>query len=160
MEAFYEYIVAAFTVSLVVGICERITPSALKKHVTFVSSLILLIFLFTPITALGEELFHFADSVIDNELPITPSNSAYDEMLTLARKTTETAIQKHLNETFNLQDHVSVSLTMEMQENGTILLTGILLNLDSNDRQIAEEIEAYLEEEFHTETKIIISTEE
>ncbi|MBR6768479.1 MAG: hypothetical protein IKM34_03220 [Clostridia bacterium] len=154
MRALSEYMIAAFTASLIAGIGERIAPAGMKKYVTFIASLMLLIYLFTPIKSLGEELFHFADDVMENEEIEAPSAGAYDEVLALSRKKAEESIQKHLVERFRTQDSVAVSLTMEMKENGTILLTHISLKLSQRDMPFAEDIETYLEETFHTETSI------
>lgn len=155
MKAFSEYIVASFTASLIAGIGERIAPAGMKKYVTFIASLMLLIFLFTPIQSLGEELFGFTEGVIKNEQTDLPPTSSYDEVLNLTRKKAEESIQKHLAEKFDLQDSVLVSLNMEMKENGTILLTHISLKLSQKDIHFAGEMEMYLEQTFNTETSII-----
>jgi len=156
MKALSEYIVASFTASLIAGIGERIAPAGMKKYVTFIVSLMLLIFLFTPIKSLGEELFGFAEDLIKNEQSNLPPTHSYDEVLNLSRIKAEESIQKHLIEKFGVQDNIAVSLTMEMEENGTILLTHISLKLSQKDTPFAGEIETYLEQTFHTETSIVL----
>lgn len=159
METLYHYIVTSFTVSLIAGIGERMAPVGMKKYVTFIASLILLIFLITPLTSLGEELFGFADEVLDKEIQMNHSANTHEGILIIARKKAEEAIQKHLNDTFCIQNYVLVSLDMEMQENDTILLKHISLKLSEMDQPLASEIEAYLEKEFSTETTVMISEE-
>lgn len=156
MEVFSDYIVASFTAALIAGIGERIAPSGMKKYVTFIATLMLLIFLFTPIRSLGEELFQFADNVIPNQEAGDSSDDTYDEVLAITQKKAEESIRKHLIEHFDIQNEISVSLTMKLQENETILMTHILVKLSPQDWQIAEEAKAYLEKNFMTETEVLL----
>lgn len=157
MNKFSEYVVTLFTASLVAGIGERIAPAAMRKYVTFVASLILLIFLFTPIQSLGEELFNFADDLLHSEQSPTTQDGAYDEIFNLSKRKAEEAIQGHLSDRFGIREGIEVSITMHKEENGTILLTHISLTLRCNDQQLANEIETYLEKTFNTETSVILS---
>ena len=155
MKALSEYIVTAFTASLIAGIGERIAPAGMKKYITFIASLMLLIFLFTPIQSLGEELFAFTEGAIKDEQSATLPTDSYQEILKLSKQKAEESIQRHLEERFDLQDRVWVSLNMKIEEKGTILLTHISLKLSQRDMDLSEEVEDYLEQTFKTETSIL-----
>ena len=149
-----EYIMVAFTASLIAGIGERMAPIGMRKYVTFIASLIVLLYLFIPLKTMGEELFSFADNLSETK-PSTPSENSNEKILTICQKKTEEAIQKHLCEKFNMTNSAVISLDLEMTDNETILITHILVELTNNENSSKDEIEAYLEKTFHTEVTII-----
>ena len=77
-----EYIMVAFTASLIAGIGERMAPIGMRKYVTFIASLIVLLYLFIPLKTMGEELFSFADNLSETK-PSTPSENSNEKILTL-----------------------------------------------------------------------------
>ena len=155
-----EYIVTSFIVSLFAGIGEKIAPQNMKKYITFVASLMLLIFLVSPLKSIGEEILLLTDEMVKEEESTSPPSANYDEILKLAERKAEEAIQKHVSDAFALKDALSVSLAMKMEDSGTVLITQIALTLGAKDSDLADDIRVYSEKTFHTATKVMIAEEE
>lgn len=154
MEVLSEYIVAAFVASLVAGIGEKLAPSSMKRYVGLIAALLLLIFLFSPIKALGEELFKFADSSLTIDDNVSQEESSHDVLLKMAEEKAEQSVKKHLVEQFGLNEELSVSLTLKLENDDTVLLTGITVDLPNAFAEQMPSIESYLEEVFHTQTTV------
>ena len=156
METLSEYILSSFLVALLAGIGEKIAPEQMKKHISFVAALILLLFLITPLTSIWEQIQLTQDLIIPNDqIQSTPSES-YDEILNLTQSKAEETIKQHLLNTFRLTGTLFVSLTLQYEPNGTILFTHMEISIDPIDSAFAEDIRAYTEKTFHTETTIIL----
>ena len=156
---FSEYIVASFIASLIAGIGEKIAPGKMKKYVTFVASLVLLIYLASPIQSLGEELLLLSDNILKNEEEPSSPLVTYDEVLTLSERKTAEAIEKHLFEKYEIKGIGSVSVDLKMEESGTVLITHISLEIDKVYSNLVDDMEAYLEKTFQTETSVTLSEE-
>jgi len=156
---FSEYIVASFIASLIAGIGEKIAPGKMKKYVTFVASLVLLIYLASPIQSLGEELLLLSDNILKNEEEPSSPSVTYDEVLTLSERKTAEAIEKHLFEKYEIKGIGSVSVDLKMEESGTVLITHISLEIDKVYSNLVDDMEAYLEKTFQTETSVTLSGE-
>ena len=154
---FSEYIVASFIASLIAGIGEKIAPGKMKKYVTFVASLVLLIYLASPIQSLGEELLLLSDNILKNEEEPSSPLVTYDEVLTLSERKTAEAIEKHLFEKYEIKGIGSVSVDLKMEESGTVLITHISLEIDKVYSNLVDDMEAYLEKTFQTETSVTLS---
>ncbi len=160
MTVLTEYIITSFIVSLIAGIGEKIAPQNMKKYITFVASLMLLIFLVSPLKIIGEEILLMTDEIVKEEEGTSPPSANYDEILKLAERKTEEAIQKHVSDKFSLNDSPSVSLSMKMENGGTVLLTHISLTLDAADSDLANDVLVYCEKTFHTATNVTVAEEE
>ena len=157
MTILSEYIMTSFIVSMIVGIGEKIAPANMKKYITFIASLMLLIFLVSPIKSIGEEILIITDGIMKEQEGTLPPSANYDEIVNLAERKAEEAIRKHLSENFSLEDSVSVSLTMKLEPNGTMLLTHISVTLGAKDIDLADDIRVYSEKTFHTATNVIVT---
>ena len=159
MNAISEYVITALVVALIAGVGEKIAHTNMKKYINFVASMVLLIFLISPIKTLGEELFRFTDQSLKDETHEQPHSNSYETILRLAKNKAEEEVREHIYQKFELKEKFSISLTMKMEENGSILLTHISLNLSSNNVQLADEIKTYLEKTFYTETSVFLTEE-
>lgn len=157
MKTFSEFILTSFVLSIIAGIGERIAPDNMKKYVTFVASLIILIYLVLPLRSLGSEFLLINDTILKNEDQDFSQSNQYDAILKLSQEKAEDAIQKHLCETFALNGEISVSLLMSVDEIGVITLTHISITLDRSDSLFKNEIQVYSENTFHTNTQVLIA---
>ena len=156
MEVLSEYIVSAFIASLIAGIGEKIAPSSMKKYVTFIASLLLLVFLLSPLKTLGNHLSQIPEDILNSEEEDSSIDNS-NTILKITKEKTEESIQKHLMTKFTIQDTFSVSLDMKQEENGILLLTHIQVHLSKSDESLASEIQTYLETSFNTKTDILTS---
>ena len=156
METLSEYILSSFLVALLGGVGEKIAPEQMKKHISFVAALILLLFLITPLTSVWEHIQLSQDLITPNDSIQSTPSERYDEILKLTQIKSEEAIKQHLSNTFRLTGTLSVSLTLQYEPNGTILFTHMEITIDAIDNAFSEDIRAYTEKTFHTQTTITL----
>ena len=148
MKTLSEYILTTFIASIITGIGEKIAPTSMKKYITFVATLMILIFLVSPIKSVAEELFLLAEENLKHEQSEETDSISYDKILSISQKRVEKAIMEHMYDKYGIKDNLSISLAMTMEENGTILLTHITLKIGVVHSVLADDMRSYLEKTF------------
>ena len=159
MSVFLSYLRAAFTVSLITGISEKLAPARLSRYIEFLGGLILILFLFSPIKDLALSIPElFGDAIQREEMPPLTEAPSYDTLTTLTETQLETRIVKEINDAFSVEVH-DVAVSVIYDRNGVFLMTEIKVILNLGTPEAIAEIEGYLTSRYHTAVFVSVMEE-
>lgn len=159
MSVFLSSLRAAFTVSLITGISEKLAPARFSRYIEFLGGLILILFLFSPIKDLAVSIPQLlGDALQREEMPPINEAPSYDTLTSLTEEQLGTRIVKEINDAFSVEVH-DIAVSVIYDRNGVFLMTEIKVILKIGTPEAIADIEDYLTSRYHTAISVSVMEE-
>ncbi len=158
MKVLSEYILCAFLASLAAGVAEKLSSSSgsLKKYVSFIASLVLLVMLVKPLGTLVDLLSDFAEGSLETRPSEGEEEKDYGYLLETTEKKVAEAIGEDLTGAFDLSEPPVISVELVLEEGGTILMVKIDAGIPVAYSDRKANIKEYLETKYHTAVSVTV----
>ncbi len=157
MAAISEFVFATFVASLLAVWAERITPEAMTRYVRLIASLIVLLYIITPLKNLCLGFVEtLEDTLFVDDEKESSSTESYEALLSMSEAAAEKSLRLHLAEEFDITSGIDLSLSMTIENETTVLISSVKIGLSEEYGDLAPNIQEYVEALFCCQVEVLI----